>query len=125
MSWTHNKSKYMDLFIVRAERQPEERIILRATAYCNTWPYILFDTTYDNDGRVTNRNRHSFIFPNMDVSKGDFIIIYTGKGEYDRFRNKRGTMTHVLYWGLDTTVWNHQQDSALLVKVDEHIRATV
>lgn len=115
----------MNLLVVHVERQPEERIILKVTEDCNTWPYILFDTTYDEEGRVTNRNRHSFIFPNLNVSKGDFIILNTGNGVYDKFRNKRGTMTHVLYWGLDTAVWNNQQDSALLVKVDEHKRTMV
>lgn len=115
----------MDLFVVRVERLPEERIILKVMQDCNTWPYILFDTTYDDEGRVTNRNRHSFIFPNLNVSKGDFIVINTSIGAYDKFRNKRGTMTHVLHWGLDSTIWNNQQDSALLVKVDEHKRTIV
>lgn len=115
----------MDINILHVDRQPEERIIFRVNNDCNTWPYILFDTTYDQDGRVTNRNRHSYIFPNLDVSSGDFIIIYTGSGTYNKFRNRRGSYTHVLYWGLDVSVWNHQQDSALLVKVEQHQRTNV
>lgn len=115
----------MDLSIIKVERQQDERIILFVENSCNTWPYILFDTTYDDDGRVTNRNRHSFIFPNLDVTTGDFIVIYTGNGSYNSFRNKRGTTTHVLYWGLEVNIWNSRQDSALLVKVEEHKRVNV
>lgn len=115
----------MDLSIIKVERQQGERIILYVENNCNTWPYILFDTTYDEEGRVTNLNRHSFIFPNLDVNTGDFIVIYTGNGKNNSFRNKRGTTTHALYWGLDVNIWNSSQDSALLVKVEEYKRVNV
>lgn len=115
----------MELKIRNVDRKDPERVILQVDETCNVWPYILFDTTYDEKGNPTNLNRHSFIFPNKNVMKGDFIAIYTGKGETKEYRNQGGTTTHVFYWGLDSNVWNNEQDSALLVKVEEYKRYNV
>jgi len=59
----------------------EERVVLYALADCNLNDYLLFDSTYDKEGNISNEYRHMFVFPAQQVKKGDFIWIYTKEGE--------------------------------------------
>lgn len=105
----------------------QECLIFEVVLDCNLWPYIVFDTTYDEDGDVSNVHRHSYIFPNRTVQKGDYVRLFTGKGKYNNFKNKAGTITHNYYWGFKdgVTIWNEGGDRLLLVKVQEYKRVEV
>lgn len=55
----------------------------------------------------------------MYVEKGDFITLYTKKG-YDQKNNlANGVKNHILYWGLDSSIWGADNCVALLVKTKE------
>mgnify|MGYP004455375763 FL=1 len=108
----------MDLKILEINKE-NEYVLFRAEKDQNLWPYILFDATFDETGQSSNINRHSFIFPNLNVKRGDFIVLYTCKGKYETFLNKTGSRTHKLYWGFEGNIWNNGCDEALLVKVDD------
>ena len=41
----------------------KERLVLKATSDDEIGNYVLFDTTYLEDGRVSNEMRHSLWFP--------------------------------------------------------------
>lgn len=112
----------MEIKIIKIIKGEDERVVFEALEDCNLWPYILFDSTYDNEGNLSNVHRHSYIFKNRNISHGDFVVLYTGKGDEEHFKNKRGTMTHVYYWGFDMpySLWNKEGDRALLVKVSEY-----
>ena len=114
----------MDLTILEIEKE-KEYILFRSEIDQNLWHYILFDATFDETGQSSNIHRHSFIFPNMNVRKGDFIVLYTGKGKIETFVNTAGTRTHKLYWGFDCNIWNNGCDEALLVKVEDFKKAKV
>ena len=112
-----------DFLFVRVDRKPQktnECIVFRMLEDSNLSRYILFDNTYDEDGNVSNINRHNFIFPNLNVNKGDFIRIYTKKGERNAFSNKSHTTTYELYWGFDEeyTIWNNPSDVAVIIKIE-------
>lgn len=66
-----------------------------------------------------------FRFPNLNVKRGDYIVLYTCKGEYETFVNKTGSRTHKLYWGFESNIWNNGCDEALLVKVDDFKKVKV
>lgn len=112
----------MDLEIVRVDRGEKEQIVLKVARDCNLWPYIIFDTTYGEEGGTSNVYRHSFIFPNLNVSAGDYVVIRTRKGETESFKNRAKTNTYIFYWGFDEGVklWNKEGDKALIVKVEEY-----
>ena len=114
----------MDLKILDIKKD-KEYVLFRAEKDQNLWPYILFDATFDETGLSSNINRHSFIFPNLNVKRGDYIVLYTCKGEYETFVNKTGSRTHKLYWGFESNIWNHGCDEALLVKVDDFKKVKV
>lgn len=109
----------MDIVIHRVIRKEPEHIVLKVIRNCNLSPYIIFDTTYDENGNVSNINRHSYFFGNKYVEAGDYIILYSGIGTRRIFLNNAKTNTHVFYWGFESgaSVWNDECDKALLVKV--------
>lgn len=112
----------MELKVIKVEKENDvERLVLEVTEDCNLWPYIVFDSTYDN-GVESNLHRHSFIFPNQNVKNGDYILLYTREGESNRYRNRGGTTTWEYFWGLDVNVWNQEEDEVLLVKAAEFKR---
>lgn len=99
-----------------------ERIVLDVVKKTQLGRFIIFDTTYDEDGVESDKNRHSFIFPSKDVEEGDIIILYTKKGKNRTTTNQKGVPLHFFYWGLDCKVWNNNEDEALLVHVDDFER---
>lgn len=113
----------MELIVEKIDRKNDkECILLKVEEDCNLWPFIIFDATYDENGNSSNLLRHSFIFPSQNVKKGDYVIVYTSKGESQHYKNRVGTTTWEYYWGLDVNVWNDKGDEALLIKVSEFKR---
>ena len=109
----------MHLQILKVRDQGDlenERIILKASKDCEISWYILFDNTYDDDGELSSLWRHMYIFPKIQVKAGDFIWLYTKAGNDINRGNNSNTTTHLLYWGLDETIWNKGNDKAHLVK---------
>lgn len=111
----------MDLKLVKIAdcKTDNERLIIRAVRACNLNEYIVFDTTFDEDGIVSNKHRHVFIMPNVSVNEGDFIWLYTRQGTYHTHNNKSNTITHNIYWGLNINVWNNDGDKAYLIHYDD------
>lgn len=93
-----------------------ERIILKANKACEISWYILFDNTYDEAGNISNLWRHVYIFPKIQLNEGDFVWLYTKCGKDSSRGNNSNTTTHLLYWGLDETIWNKEKDAAHLIK---------
>lgn len=111
----------MDLKLVKIAdgNTNDERLIIRAMRPCNLNEYIVLDTTFDEDGIVSNKHRHVFIMPDISVNAGDFIWLYTHQGTYHTHNNDSRTITHNIYWGLETHVWNNDGDRAYLIHYDD------
>lgn len=90
-----------------------ERVVFKVNEDCNCWPFILFR----NKG-VRSESR-PYIFNNMDVEKGDVITLYTKNGNYRKDRLVSGMTNHVIYWGLNNSIWGDKSCIALLVKTDK------
>lgn len=104
---------------IKDAQTDDERVVIKALSKCNINSYILFDTTYDEKGIVSNKFRHIFIFPDLVVEKGDFIWLYTKPGVYGTHTNTSGTTTHKLYWGVLSHIWNNDGDKAYLMHYDD------
>ncbi len=91
-----------------------ERIVLLANENCNLWPYILFNNETESDAK-----RFSFIFPNEDIEKGDYITIYSKKGKPNIQKVINGKKNYIYYWESEQSIWNNNR-KALLVKTKEY-----
>ena len=94
-----------------------ERVICVASRSCNLVKYLLIDATYNNDGTISDRNRHLYWFPDWSVQDGDYILLYTKRGRRRTFVDKDGDRIHVFYWGLDRSVWNREDDAVTMLYV--------
>lgn len=106
-------------YVKDAGNKAKERIILKARADLDIGNYILFDTTYFDNGSVSNKIRHSIWFPDTKIGINDLVIVYTKIGEYSFVKNKNNTKSHFFYMGLDTPIWNQDGDCAVIVEVNE------
>lgn len=109
----------LKLIKIKDARTDNERVVLKVLSKCNINSYILFDTTYDESGIVSNKHRHLFVFPDLVVEEGDFIWLYTKNGSYGTHKNTSGTTTHKLYWGVNNHIWNNEGDKAYLMHYDD------
>lgn len=93
----------MDLKLVKIADcgNDKERLVMQAVRDCNLNEYIVLDTTFDEAGIVSNKHRHVYIMPDINVYQGDFIWLFTKKGEYHTHQIKLKTITHNLVVGAD------------------------
>jgi len=103
----------------------DERIVLKAMESVDVGSYMLADTTYMDEDQVSNKIRHTFWLPDKDVDKGDIIVVYTKSGKDSTKSNKSGNKTHFFYWGLERTIWNKDQDAAVLFSIRDWLSKKV
>lgn len=95
-------------------KQNAEYVELKAVEACDLQYYMVSDTTYTSETKISNKLRHVYWFAPKQVSKGDYVFLRTGKGTNTSHANNAGTTTHVFYWGLDKAVWNNTGDAGIL-----------
>lgn len=95
----------------------KERIILVANSNTNAGFYLILDTTFNEDDEPTNLLRNTFWFPDKEVKKGDLVVLYTKAGYDSEMINNKGNKTHFFYWDLKKTVWNKEEDGAVLIEI--------
>lgn len=98
----------------------DEYATLEVLEDCDIGGYLLSDSTYTDDGKVSSKLRHVYWFPDKQVKKGDFVRLYTRPfkaGENRSWSNTAGSTTHSFFWGLRTAVWNDAGDCAVLFDI--------
>lgn len=103
-------------YVKDAGNLSKERVILKVNENDDIGRYILFDTTYYDDGSVSNEIRHSIWFPDKTIHAGDLVIAYTKNGKNSQKENKDGTISHFFYLGLGKTIWNKDGDAVVLIE---------
>ncbi|MDX9664638.1 hypothetical protein QMK50_06605 [Pseudomonas sp. P5_152] len=78
--------------------------------------YMVSDATYTEDGKISNKHRHSKWFVNKLVSKGERVALHTKVGQ-DKERKNGDVLWHHIYWNFKTPIWNDDGDAAVLVEI--------
>lgn len=108
------------------ENLQTERVVLTAQAACNLNSFVLFDTTYDEEGNVTNKERHLKAFPSINLKRGDTVTLYTKVGRnVIPTANVFAPVNYIIFWGLDHKVWNNAGDRAYLLHYDDYMHHDV
>lgn len=103
------------LIEVRGVNTKDERVFMRAAEDLNLGNYIVTDTTYDENGNVSNKARHVYEFANKSIKQGEYVALYSKEGKYELTTVEDGTPLHRFYWGLGYTIWNDDGDKAWLL----------
>ena len=101
----------------------KEFIELEVTEDISLKNYAIVDQTFDQK-KISNTFRHIYEFPNTNVSKGDKIMLFSGKGK-NVFVEKGDHKTFTLYWNSDECIWNNTGDIAILISYKDIGRETV
>ena len=90
-----------------------ERVVLRAVADCNLMSFVIMNAHSDSAETVTDLNRSAFWFPNWEVSRGDYVRLYTKTGVHNTKELDSGTY-HSFFWGRIKTLWTGDANAAVL-----------
>ena len=106
----------------------KERVRFKAVkdnVYLNE--FIVMDNTYDDEGRLSNKNRHcyDFINDNVKLKKNDRVVLHTKEGKNFTKTFPSGVIAYHIYWGLDETVWNQDGDTVHLTEIAERVTKEV
>jgi hypothetical protein len=95
----------------------KERLWLRVIADCDLVYYMVYDTVYQSPSQISITPKHTYWFRAKKVKAGDYLILFTGKGNASESKNNDGSSNHFLYWNLDKTIWNKEGDCAVLFEL--------
>ena len=86
--------------------------------------YAICDNTY-KEGKISNKERHFFWLPDIEVKKGEYVAVWTKAGTQERYVDSpKNRVIHRVYWGLDQHVWNKDGDQVTLIHFDSWVTKT-
>lgn len=90
---------------------------------CNIHDYIIYDTTFDGNGDLSNLLPHMYRFPHQDVIKNAVVFLYVHSiGSKKAIeKEKTGRQVYRFSWGLadDFDVFNKEGDYLHIAEVIE------
>lgn len=106
----------LKLVEVRDPGTSNERVFIRALQDVDLGDYIVTDTTYRQNGTVSNKARHVYEFARKIVKAGEYVALHSAAGTYKVDKtNDSGIPLHRFYWGLNYRIWNKDGDTAWLL----------
>jgi hypothetical protein len=97
----------------------KEWVMFRANRAINTRFVMVSDTTYTGDGKISNKLRHVFWLPDIDLNAGDFFAMSTMTGKPSFSALPGGARMYHHYLNLDEPIWNDLGDRVTLFFLDE------
>jgi hypothetical protein len=116
------ESNMMKLKIIDIEnhgKAKDEYVRLVVINDCNLRQYLISDSTYQENGALSNKHPHYFWFPNRIVKKGELVILHTNTEKKALPTKENGNKVHRFYWGLGSAVWNEDGDIAYLFEIKD------
>ncbi|MFM0527284.1 MULTISPECIES: hypothetical protein [Paraburkholderia] len=98
-------------------KKENEHITMTVLEDCELHYYLVMDTTYRDDGKISNVMRHVKWLPTRSAKKGDRISLWTKKGT-DAVAEVDGVTWHSCYWNSNAAIWNDDGDAAVLFEIN-------
>lgn len=101
----------------------DEHLAFRVDEACNIHQYLIYDTTFDGEGELSNLLPHMYRFPSQIVTKDAYVYLYIhslgGRKAIDT--NDKNDEVFRFAWGLDTnvSVFNKEKDFLHVAEVNE------
>lgn len=94
-----------------------ERVLISVTENADLSYFIIADTTYTSNDKISNKLRHMHWFSPKPVKAGDKVELYTKSGTNSQTDIGNGNTKYVIHWGLGNPVWNNDGDAAILFAI--------
>jgi hypothetical protein len=95
-----------------------ERIIIEAHEDCDIGRFILSTAEQRKGGKVSNKISQPYWFPDQEVKKGDWIIVFTKDGVNSVKENSSGNKSYFYYRSLDKPILADNKTSVLLFALE-------
>lgn len=102
----------------KADGSSSEFLLMSVNNTCSLKDFLVMDSTYDKNKKLSNIDPHVFCFPDVDVEAGEFVCLFTSSGKY-KVKIIDGESVHCFYWGSKAAIWNDDGDKAFLLKIGE------
>ena len=105
------------LKIIDAGNLQKERVVIKCGADEDVGEYLLIKTGA-NDQLPNIGVTRTFWFPDKEVSKNDFVVLYSKSGTQSE-KESGGSKYHFFYWGSETPLWEeaHGRQACVLMHV--------
>lgn len=94
-----------------------EKVLIDVLEDANLKFYIIRDTTFDENDKLSNKWVHVYKFLNQVVKEGDKVVLYTKTGRNKKNELGNGKTEYVYFWGLGNSVWNNDGDAAVIYEL--------
>ena len=94
----------------------EEHVSLLVVQNCNLCNYMIMDTTFAEGGLISNEHRHVKWLPEIEVTAGMMVALWTGTGA-NRIEVHGGITWQYVFWNSGTHIWNNDGDAAVLLEL--------
>jgi hypothetical protein len=121
----------MDLQIINIfdHEDKAEHVTFSVINDTNLKNFIVLDDTFNAEGKLSNKERHPFWFPDWEVQSYDQVRLYTGAGNNKtllmirdgkpvHFAGRQLNVHHI-FWNLKSSVWNKNGDEAFLIAIED------
>jgi hypothetical protein len=71
----NNKRVKLKIKYVKGKDHDDERIVISVLEDTNMRNYIMLDSTFKQDHKISNKDRHPYCFPTKAVSAGDLVVL--------------------------------------------------
>lgn len=101
----------------------DEHLVFKVEDDCNLHEYIIYDSTFDGHGELSNLLPHMYRFPFRHVTKGSYVILYIhdfgSRRDYEM--DEDGGIRYRFAWGLSSNVgvFNKEKDFIHIAKIEE------
>lgn len=110
--------KLSSSFIVNHGNLDREAAVFRAKSNINIGDYLVLQTGTDGDV-VNNDTLHSFWFPDRDISGGEYIVLWSKRGNTREVDSKEHGKLHYFYWGLEEPIWGDPNRALVFLHAPE------
>lgn len=104
--------------IINAGVISDERVSLEVLVDDKLGYYGIFKSKKIGEDSVSSAIKKTYWFPDRDVKKGDFVVLYSKVGVNTSKINTDGTTSHFFYWGMSEPLWSENDDAAILFRLD-------
>ena len=98
----------------------KERLIIRVLADVNIGSYVVLRSKKNDNGMPISGTKDAYWFPDVKVSRGDLIVLYTKRGTSSKkVLEGSGGMAHFYYWSKGSPFWGaDSSNTAVLIYAD-------